>query len=222
MNPLANEYQPPADHGLSIIYSDDDIIVVDKLSGLLSVPGRGEHKQDCLLSRVQINYDNALIVHRLDMETSGIMVLALNKPVQRKLSQLFQERKVQKRYIAVVNGCMHPERGEIDLPLLADWPNRPRQKVDRENGKPSTTHFRVIGRDRGNNSTRVELTPVTGRTHQLRVHLRALGHSILGDRLYSDGSGDAGADRLMLHAEALAFHHPNTDEFMNFECTSPF
>ena len=215
-------YTPPADTGLDLLYQDDALLVVNKPSGLLAVPGRGVDKQDCMAARAQAVYPTAVTVHRLDMETSGIMILALNKPVQRKLSRLFQERKVQKRYIAVVNGCMHPACGEIDLPLLADWPNRPRQKVDRENGKPSTTRFRVIGRDRGNNSTRVELTPVTGRTHQLRVHLRAQGHGILGDRLYSDGSGDAGADRLMLYAEALAFRHPDSDEFMNFECTSPF
>lgn len=217
-----NPYTPPADTGLDLLYQDDALLVVNKPGGLLSVPGRGADKQDCMTSRVQATYPAAVTVHRLDMETSGVMVMALDKPVQRKLSLLFQERRVKKRYIAIVNGCMQSSRGKIELPLIADWPNRPRQRIDRENGKPSTTYFRVIGRDRENNSTRVELKPVTGRTHQLRVHLQSLGHSILGDRLYSDGGGGAKADRLMLHAESLAFHHPQTNEYMNFECASPF
>ncbi len=217
-----NPYTPPADTGLDLLYQDDALLVVNKPHGLLAVPGRGADKLDCMTSRVQTAYPAAVTVHRLDMETSGIMVMALDKPVQRKLSLLFQERKVRKRYIAIVNGCMQPSRGEIDLPLAADWPNRPRQKVDRENGKPCTTVFRVIGRDSVNNSTRVELKPVTGRTHQLRVHLRSLGHGILGDRLYSDGDASTWADRLMLHSESLAFRHPDTNEFMNFESASPF
>ena len=175
-----------------------------------------------MASRIQAEYPAAVTVHRLDMETSGVMVLALDKPVQRKLSLLFQERRVQKRYIAIVSGCMQSSCGEINLPLIAVWPNRLRQMVDRENGKPSTTRFKVIDRDSKNGSTRVELKPVTGRTHQLRVHLHALGHGILGDRLYSDGDADTRADRLMLHAESLAFHHPGTKEFMNFESASPF
>ena len=217
-----NPYTPPADTGLELLYQDDTLLVVNKPGGLLSVPGRGADKQDCMTSRVQARYPAAVAVHRLDMETSGAMVIALDRPVQRKLSVLFQERKVQKRYIAIVSGCMQSSRGEIDLPLIADWPNRPRQKVDRENGKPSTTYFRVICRDRENNSTRVELKPVTGRTHQLRVHLQSLGHSILGDKLYPDGDDSAKTDRLMLHAESLAFHHPRTNEFIKFECASPF
>ena len=215
-------YTPPADTGLDVLYQDDALLVVNKPGGLLSVPGRGASKQDCMASRVQAVYPAAVTVHRLDMETSGIMVMALDKPVQRKLSLLFQERRVQKRYIAIVSGCMQSSCGEINLPLIADWPNRPRQMVDRKNGKPSTTLFKVIDRDSKNSSTRVELKPVTGRTHQLRVHLHALGHGILGDSLYSDGDADTRADRLMLHAESLAFHHPGTNEFMNFESASPF
>ncbi|MFQ5643081.1 MAG: pseudouridine synthase [Thiogranum sp.] len=215
-------YTPPADTGLELLYRDDALLVLNKPSGLLSVPGRGASRQDCMATRVQAGYPGALTVHRLDMETSGLMVMALDKPVQRKLSLLFQDRVVQKRYIAVVDGCMQSSRGEIDLPLVADWPNRPRQKVDRVNGKPSTTRFRVVGRDRDNNSTRVELRPVTGRTHQLRVHLRALGHGILGDRLYADGNAATRSDRLMLHADSLAFPHPHTREPMKFECTAPF
>ncbi len=211
-------YSPPADTGLDLLYRDEALLVVNKPAGLLSVPGRGASRQDCMATRVQVACPDAVTVHRLDMETSGIMVMALDRATHRKLSLLFQERRVQKRYIAVVAGCMQAAEGEINLPLSADWPNRPRQKVDRENGKPSTTSFRVIKRNR--HSTRVELRPRTGRTHQLRVHLRALGHGILGDRLYADG--EDGSERLMLHAEALAFPHPQTREFMNFECTTPF
>ncbi|HED17900.1 MAG TPA: RNA pseudouridine synthase [Gammaproteobacteria bacterium] len=217
-----NPYTPPADTGLDLLYQDDVLLVVNKPCGLLSVPGRGRDKQDCMSSRVQATHPEATTVHRLDMDTSGIMIMALDKTTQRKLSLLFQERKVQKRYIAVVNGCMKSSRGEIDLPLIADWPNRPRQKVDRENGKPSTTVFRVVGCDSENRSTRVELKPLTGRTHQLRVHLHSLGHSILGDRLYADENKDVAADRLMLHAESLSFRHPYSNEFVNFESASPF
>jgi len=217
-----NPYTPPANKGLDVLYRDDALLVVNKPGGLLSVPGRGATKQDCMTSRVQSDYPAAITVHRLDMETSGVMVMALDKSVHRKLSLLFQKRRMEKRYIAVVNGCMQSSGGEIDLPLIADWPNRPRQKVDRENGKPSMTYYRVISRNREDNSTRVELKPVTGRTHQLRVHLGSLGHSILGDTLYSEGNAGAKTDRLMLHAESLAFRHPRTNEFMNFEATSPF
>jgi len=211
-------YSPPADTGLDLLYRDEALLVVNKPAGLLSVPGRGASRQDCMASRVQAVCPDAVTVHRLDMATSGIMVLALDRATHRKLSLLFQERRVQKRYIAIVSGRMQAAEGEINLPLSADWPNRPRQKVDRENGKPSTTSFRVIKRNR--HSTRVELRPLTGRTHQLRVHLRALGHGILGDRLYTDR--EDGSERLMLHAEALAFPHPQSREFLNFECTSPF
>ncbi|HHH43415.1 MAG TPA: RluA family pseudouridine synthase [Gammaproteobacteria bacterium] len=215
-----NPYSPPADTGLEFLYRDEALLVVNKPAGLLSVPGRGASRRDCMATRVQAACPDAVTVHRLDMETSGLMVMALDRATHRKLSLLFQERRVQKRYIAVVSGCMQAAEGEINLPLSADWPNRPRQKVDRENGKPSTTCFRVIERDRERHSTRVELRPLTGRTHQLRVHLRALGHGILGDRLYADGEDDS--ERLMLHAEALSFTHPHTREFMTFECTSPF
>ena len=222
MNPLANEYQPPADHGLSIIYSDDDIIVVDKLSGLLSVPGRGEHKQDCLLSRVQINYDNALIVHRLDMETSGVMVLARNKKTHRNLSQQFEKRQVKKKYLAVVDGRIENIEGKIELPIICDWPNRPRQIVDHVQGKPSVTRYKVLKHDAVKGITKVELEPETGRSHQLRVHLQSLGHPIIGDRLYANRIQQSKASRLLLHATSLSFTHPLSEETMQFVCESPF
>lgn len=217
-----NDYQPPADAGLSILYCDDALLVVDKPSGLLSVPGRGEAKQDCLLSRVQAEYSDALIVHRLDMETSGVMVLARNKAVHRQLSLLFQNREMTKRYIAVVDGRIPDAVGMIDLPLICDWPNRPRQIVDHQQGKPSVTRYKVLWRDVEQDITRLELEPETGRSHQLRVHLQSLGYPILGDRLYAKPRQQAKAPRLLLHALSLAFVHPVTAEPMRFVCEPGF
>jgi len=219
---FANEYQPPVDNGLSVLYADDALLVIDKPSGLLSVPGRGEDKQDCLLSRLQREYDDALIVHRLDMETSGVMVLARNKEVHRLLSQLFEKREVTKRYIAVVDGRMQEAAGKIDLPLICDWPNRPKQIVDHIQGKSSVTRYKVLWRDTENNTTRVELEPETGRSHQLRVHMQSMGHPILGDRLYSDSQQQNKSPRLLLHAMSLGFAHPITSEPVRFVSEPPF
>jgi tRNA pseudouridine32 synthase / 23S rRNA pseudouridine746 synthase len=215
-------YYPPEDKGLTILYEDDVLLVVDKPSGLLSVPGRGEDKQDCLLSRVQAKYEDVLIVHRLDMETSGVMVLARNKSTHRALSALFEAREVQKRYVAVVDGYMTDASGIIDLPLICDWPNRPKQIVDHEVGKPSVTRFKVLWRNIEEKTTRVELQPETGRSHQLRVHLQSLGHPILGDRLYANEEQQLKSKRLLLHALSLGFVHPQTAEPMRFICEIPF
>jgi tRNA pseudouridine32 synthase / 23S rRNA pseudouridine746 synthase len=217
-----HEYQPPAHNGLDIIYLDDALLVVNKPSGLLSVPGRGEHKQDCLVSRVQREYADALIVHRLDMETSGLLVLARGKEVHRQLSLLFQQRAVQKRYIAVVDGLPEKSSGLIDLPLICDWPNRPRQIVDHQQGKPSRTLFTVLGAGIDAHSTRMELVPETGRSHQLRVHMQSLGHPILGDRLYASEQAQARSSRLLLHAESLEFAHPLSAESLALESATPF
>jgi tRNA pseudouridine32 synthase/23S rRNA pseudouridine746 synthase len=222
MSSIANDYQPPVDHGLPILYSDDALLVVNKPSGLLSVPGRGEDKQDCLLSRLQAMYSDALIVHRLDMETSGVMVLARNKEVHRRLSGLFEQREVLKKYIAVVDGRIEDTEGKIDLPLICDWPNRPRQIVDHIQGKPSVTRYKVLRHDVEKNSTQVELEPETGRSHQLRVHMQSLGHPILGDRLYANEQQQLKAPRLLLHATSLSFTHPLTAEPMRFVCEAPF
>ena len=206
----------------SLIHADHCLLIVSKPSRLLSVPGRGEDKQDCLIRRVQADYPDALIVHRLDFDTSGLLVLARGKEMHRRLSILFQDRHVAKRYVAVVAGRLAPECGEVNLPLIVDWPNRPRHIVDFATGKPSLTRYRVHSYDAQKHCTRVELTPETGRTHQLRVHMQALGHPILGDSLYADAASLAQADRLLLHAEFLAFAHPETDEPLNFECPAPF
>jgi tRNA pseudouridine32 synthase/23S rRNA pseudouridine746 synthase len=207
------------------IYVDDTLLVVDKPSGLLAVPGRGADKQDCLSSRVQACYPDALIVHRLDMATSGLMVMARGAAAQRALSRAFAARAVSKRYVAVVAG--RPEAppegwGTIDLPIIVDWPNRPLRIVDREHGKPSLTRWRVLGHAAAGSSTRVELEPVTGRSHQLRVHLRELGHPILGDALYAPPDVQSLSPRLLLHACSLRFVHPQTGAELVFESAAPF
>lgn len=216
------EYRPPAHEGLDILYQDDAMLVFNKPAGLLSVPGRGEDKQDCLSTRVQAEFPDALVVHRLDMETSGVLVMARGKQIQSQLSQLFQNRDVRKQYIAVVDGRVVQPRGQIDLPLITDWPNRPRQMVDQEHGKPSRTYYSVLVRDIEGNTTRVELIPETGRSHQLRVHMQALGHAILGDRLYADEDTQKKSNRLMLHAVSLSFIHPVTREPLRFLSEVPF
>ena len=203
--------------GLDLIYRDEFLIVVNKPAGLLAVPGRGADKQDCLASRVQAEFPDALVVHRLDMATSGLLLFARGAEMQRRLSHLFRERLVSKRYVAVVSGRVETPSGEIDLPLMRDWPNRPRQKVDLASGKPSLTRYRVLAHDKG--TTRVELEPVTGRTHQLRVHMAASGYPILGDALYGE---EGRAERLLLHASTLGFVHPLNAEPLSFASEPPF
>jgi len=212
---------PPPDHGLTVIHVDAEIIVVDKPAGLLSVPGRGAGMDDCLASRVQARFPDALIAHRLDMSTSGLLVLARGADMHRQLSRFFRERQIDKRYLAIVDGLIADDSGEVALPLICDWPNRPRQKVDFEIGKPSQTRYRVLSRDPLAHTTRVELEPITGRSHQLRVHMASLGHPILGDDLYG-GEATGRADRLLLHAMDLGLFHPLTAEAMQFHSDAPF
>lgn len=215
-------YTPPPDEGLDLIHVDEALIVVNKPEGLLSVPGRGEDRQDCMVHRVQQRFPEALTVHRLDMATSGLLVFARGEAMQRALSVLFQDRQVDKRYVAVVKGLLAQEQGEINLPLIADWPNRPRQMVCFERGKPSQTLFEVLARDPLKDETRVALTPVTGRSHQLRVHMLALGHPMLGDPFYGDADSQARAPRLLLHAETLSLPHPVSGERESWVCAAPF
>ena len=210
----APAYFPPPDNGLDIRYLDTDLLVVDKPSGLLSVPGRGAGMEDNLASRVQARYPEALTVHRLDMDTSGLLVMARNPEVHRALGRLFELRQVDKEYIAVVAGRVLDSPRSIALPLIADWPNRPRQIVDFVQGKPALTHLEVLSYDAGSDTTRVRLTPETGRSHQLRVHLQSIGHPILGDDLYAPPEILALAPRLLLHAAMLAFRHPVSDEWL--------
>lgn len=199
-----------------ILFQDDHLLIVNKPAGLLSVPGRGEDKQDCLSARIQQVFTDALVVHRLDMATSGLMVFARGDVMQRELSRMFREREVSKRYVALAAGVLENEVGEINLPLIVDWPNRPKSKVDHASGKPSLTRYRLLGIEDGD--SRVELEPITGRTHQLRLHLASIGHPIIGDTLY-DGRK---AERLMLHATRLAFDHPVTAKTLYFESDAPY
>lgn len=200
-----------------MVWQDDSLLVVNKPAGLLAVVGRGVDKQDCLATRVQAEFADALVVHRLDMATSGLLLFARGAVMQRQLSRLFQERAIEKRYVAHVAGYL-ADSGEISLPLQADWLHRPKQKVDEEQGKPALTQYRRLDYDPTTNTSRVQLTPITGRTHQLRVHLAAIGHPILGDLLY-DGRP---APRLHLHAERLQFTHPLTGAQLDLQCGAPF
>lgn len=195
---------PMPEPDLSLLHVDAQRIVVAKPPGLLSVPGRGPDKQDCAWARAQARFADALIVHRLDQATSGLLVLARGEAMQRALSEAFAQRQVHKRYVAEVWGLVEADTFEIDLPLIADWPNRPRQMVDHQRGKPSLTRVRVLSRDAARHTTRVDLEPVTGRSHQLRVHLLAVGHPILGDALYAPPEALQRADRLRLHACELS------------------
>jgi tRNA pseudouridine32 synthase/23S rRNA pseudouridine746 synthase len=213
--PLSNSCE------LDFVYRDEFLLVMNKPSGLLSVPGRGADKSDSLTTRVQKEFPDALSVHRLDMSTSGLQVLARGKEMQMRLSQLFRERKVGKCYVAMITGLIKVGVGEIDLPLGADWPNRPRQKVDFAGGKNSLTRYRLLAHDAAARTSRVDLEPVTGRTHQLRVHMAAIGHPIAGDNLYG-GNATAPAPRLLLHACMLSFVHPFSAEPLNFVSETPF
>lgn len=200
-----------------LIHLDDALLVAEKPAGMLAVPGRGDDKQDCFSARIQQEFFDALVVHRLDMATSGLMVFARGKEMHRRISAMFRQRHVNKRYTAIVAGRMQAT-GEIELPLGADWPNRPRQKVDFASGKPSLTRYRLLEHDAATNTSRVELEPVTGRTHQLRVHLAAIGHPIAGDALY----GGCPSGRLLLHACSLSFVHPLSGELVATVCEPPF
>jgi tRNA pseudouridine32 synthase/23S rRNA pseudouridine746 synthase len=201
-----------------ILWVDDHCIVVHKPSGLPSVPGRV--LLDCAASRVQARWPDAKVVHRLDMDTSGLLLFARGLEAQRRLSLAFEQRRVDKQYVALVAGNPPENAGTVDLPLRVDWPNRPRQIVDQAQGKPAVTHWRVL--ERLPRVCRVELTPITGRSHQLRVHLAALGHPILGDPLYAPADVQAQAPRLCLHATALAFDHPVSGNRVQMRCDVPF
>ncbi len=206
--------------GIEIIYLDEYLLIANKPTLLLSVPGRGEDKQDCLISRLAVRYPSILTVHRLDWETSGLTVLALDKETHRNLSRQFQERQVKKEYIAVVYGRMENTKGEINLPLRCDWENRPRQIVDHQKGKASQTYWEYL--DGTELDSRILLTPTTGRSHQLRVHLQQTGHPILGDPLYAHTEALAMSERLLLHASRLSFSHPVTGKMLSFSSAPPF
>lgn len=214
-------YNPPLEPWLHILYQDAHIMVVNKPSGLLSVPGRLDEHKDSVMTRIQRDYPEAESVHRLDMATSGVIVVALTKAAERELKRQFREREPAKTYVARVWGHPAQEKGMVDLPLICDWPNRPKQKVCFDTGKSAQTDYQVVeyGDD---NSARVALKPITGRSHQLRVHMLALGHPILGDGFYAHPEAKAMADRLLLHAESLTITHPAFGNTMTFRQPADF
>lgn len=214
-------YHPPQTPYLDIIYQDDDIVLLNKPAGLLSVPGREKKHRDSLALRLLRVWPDACVVHRLDLATSGLIMFALRKSAQSHLGRQFQQKVIEKTYYARVEGVIKKEAGLIDLPLRCDWENRPRQIVDFEQGKSSQTQWQVIKRDK--HSTLVCLKPLTGRTHQLRVHMQALGHGIIGDDFYATLFGQQlSPDRLALHAASITFTHPATGQRMTFNCPPPF
>lgn len=213
---------PYCDRPIGILYVDDDLLVVDKPYGLLSVPGRDPANRDCVPSRLHAEYGELRIVHRLDFDTSGVMVLARNAEAHRRVNRQFEQRRVEKFYEALVWGLPAEDRGKIELPICVDWPNRPKKIVDPVNGKHALTYYTVLRRDAERNISRVELQPVTGRSHQLRVHLAEIGHPILGCPFYAHTAARAAADRLTLHARTLQLAHPTSEATMRFEAPTPF
>ncbi len=221
---MPTELLQPAEPAICVVHADATIIVLDKPSGLLSVPGKGADKQDCLSARVQAEFADALVVHRLDMATSGLIVMARGAAAQRTLSEAFASRSVSKRYEAIVQGEVDPTGSDwrvIDLPIAVDWPNRPLRTVNHETGKPSLTRLQRLHFDAVRNTSHVLLEPLTGRTHQLRLHLQAIGHPILGDALYAPPAVVAMAPRLLLHACTLGFNHPASGVAMQFRRPMP-
>lgn len=214
-----DDFYAPPDVPLTVLHEDAEILLVDKPAGLLSVPGKGPHLADCLLSRVQAAFPDALLVHRLDRDTSGVMIFALTAHAQRHLGLQFEKRMTRKTYLARVWGVPAEKSGTIDLPLIVDWPNRPLQKVCHETGKSAQTDWRLLKAQ--GETARMRLTPHTGRSHQLRVHMLALGHPILGDPFYASGSA-RDFPRLMLHSEELRFKHPNGGRSMKVRAPAPF
>ena len=214
-------YHPPKDPWLVVLYQDEHIMVVNKPSGLLSVPGRQEEHRDSIMTRIQRDYPAAESVHRLDMATSGVIAVALTKAAERELKRQFREREPKKQYLARVWGHPAQEKGLVDLPLICDWPNRPKHKVCFDTGKPAQTEYEVL-EYAADNTARVQLKPITGRSHQLRVHMLALGHPILGDRFYATPEALALAPRLLLHAETLTITHPAFGNSMTFRAPVDF
>ena len=212
-------YEPPKTP-LDILYIDDDVLVVNKPSGLLTVPGKELKHHDSLELRVKIEYPNSFLIHRLDMDTSGVIIFALSKSTQRSLNLQFEKRIVKKLYEARVFGNITEDNGFIDLPLIVDWPNRPLQKIDAKEGKSALTHWQVL--DREGDVTRVALMPETGRTHQLRVHMMSIGHTILGDRFYGNVAEINLANELQLHAKDLMIIHPKNGKKITFKAPLPF
>lgn len=211
---------PHSKEEIAILYEDDDLLLVRKPDLLLTIPGRHPLNKDCMITRLQQQYPTASIVHRLDLDTSGIMVVPRNKATHAHISRQFQERKVEKSYVAIVYGLVELDEGEIDLPIAPDWENRPKQVICSKRGKQALTRYEIVSRD--GDRSRLILRPVTGRSHQLRIHLRELGHPILGCDMYAHKKAFNMATRLMLHASSLGFEHPGTGEWLSRDCPADF
>jgi tRNA pseudouridine32 synthase/23S rRNA pseudouridine746 synthase len=209
---------PQCDEPLRVLHVDDDLIVVEKPAFLYTVPGRGPENNDSVLTRLLTRFDDPVIVHRLDLDTSGLLVVALSVRARQELSRQIRDREMKKIYQAVVWGVVENDEGVIDLPIGKDWENRPRCKIDYDAGKPSLTRYRVLSRDPENNRTCLRLEPETGRQHQLRLHLKSIGHPILGCDLYAHDDALNASPRLMLHASELGFAHPENNKWVEWRC----
>ena len=216
---MSTDYNPPTDP-LDVLHADHEILIVNKPAGLLSVPGKGPELAECLIARIQVAFPQALLIHRLDRDTSGVMVFALSPHAQRHIGLQFEKRQTKKTYVARVAGRLEPKTGTVDLPLIVDWPNRPKQMVCHETGKAAHTDWTVL--KASDEESRVRMFPKTGRSHQLRVHMLALGHPILGDPFYAEGPARDGHARLMLHSEELRLRHPDGGEGVRFRAKTPF
>ncbi|GAB2188936.1 pseudouridine synthase [Sessilibacter sp. MAH2] len=206
---------------IEIVFQDPHLLVVNKPANLLTVPGKGPEKQDCLINRMLKTHPNSRVVHRLDMATSGLVILPQNQTSLSKLARSFQDREIHKEYIAVVEGCVELEHGFVEQPLICDWPNRPKQMIHSD-GKHALTEYHRLEQNKTKNQSRLLLKPVTGRSHQLRVHTEFLGHPILGDSLYGTESSRAQSDRLLLHAQRIQFKHPVYPGWITLTCRAPF
>jgi tRNA pseudouridine32 synthase/23S rRNA pseudouridine746 synthase len=222
LNPVPTEfkYDPPTDPWIGVVHEEADFVVVDKPSGLLSVPGKDPALSDSLQRRAEARWPKAGMIHRLDKDTSGVMVIALNKRAHGRIAMQFEKRTAEKSYVARVWGSLEADEGTVDLPIGVDWEHKPRQKIDFERGREARTRWQVLAREDG--VTRVRLHPLTGRTHQLRLHMMTIGHPVLGDPFYATGEALATAGRLQLHAEELSFDHPTTGEPVRFVVPAPF
>lgn len=213
---------PLCDKEVDILYQDDYLLVVEKPEFLLTVPGRAPENKDCLITRIQKTHPSAVIIHRLDLDTSGILIVPIERETMSKLARQFQEREIEKSYQALVWGKVEAQYGSIDLPIKTDWPNRPKQKIDISDGKKALTDFENLGYDAKTNATRLALYPVTGRTHQLRIHCMSFNHPIMGCDMYAHEQAFNAAPRLLLHAESIAFTHPKTNKRLSFRSKVPF
>ncbi len=212
---------PPCPRPPNIIYEDDQLLLVNKPEFLLTVPGRHPLNQDCLITRIQATHPTASVVHRLDLDTSGILIVPLDKSAHAHISRQFQERTIEKTYHAIVHGVPNPDSGSIDLPIAPDWQNRPRQVISQDRGKKALTHYQLI-EAKGTKKSRLLLQPVTGRSHQLRIHLASIGHPILGCDMYAHHEALAMSARLMLHAHRIELEHPGTGNRFSGEAPLPF